>query len=48
MLKCWCYDQDERPSFHYLLGEVELFRQRVEDPDSDLYLQAAQPAAHSS
>ena len=44
MLKCWCYDQDERPSFHYMLGQLETFKERVEDPLSELYRMSTQPS----
>ena len=43
MLKCWCYEQDDRPSFHYMLGQLEMYKQKVEDTDSDLGRQAAMP-----
>ncbi len=36
MLKCWCSDHpEERPSFQYLLSQLEGFKRRSEDPNSE-------------
>ena len=35
MYKCWMYNPEERPSFHYILEQLEHFKELCSDPNSE-------------
>lgn len=36
MLKCWSYSADDRPSFAYIVQQLETVRQRMADLNEDM------------